>query len=124
VRQNWLEWVVLGISVATVVGLVGFLVLDGITDDGRPPQPVVEVRPGDAYNIASGWILPAIARNDGDVAAESLALRATATVDGAEEESEVTIDFLPSGSEVEVSFGFTGPPDGDVTVTVVGFRLP
>ncbi len=123
-RQNWLEWVVLSISVAAVVGLVGFLVIDGLTDDGRPPQPVVEVRPGDAYDIASGWIVPAVASNEGDVAAESLALRATATVDGAEESSDVTIDFLPSGSEVEVSFGFSGHPDGDVTVTVVGFRLP
>ena len=123
-RQNWVEWVVLGISVAAVLGLVGFLVIDGITDEGRPPQPVVEVAPGDAYVIAGGWILPAIALNGGDVAAESLALRATATVDGSEEESDVTIDFLPPGSEVEVSFGFTGQPDGEVTVTVVGFRLP
>ena len=123
-RQNVLEWVVLGISVAAVVGLVGFLVIDGITDEGRPPEPVVEVRPGEAYDIAGGWILPAIAMNRGDVAAESLALRATATVNGSEEESEVTIDFLPPGSEVEVSFGFTGQPDGDVTVAVVGFRLP
>ncbi len=123
-RQNWLEWVVLGISVAAVVGLVGFLVIDGITDEGRPPQPVVEVRPGDGYDIAGGWMLPATARNDGDVAAESLVVRATATVDGAEEESEVTIDFLPSGSEVEISFGFLGRPEGEVTVTVVGFRLP
>ena len=123
-RQNWLEWVVLGISVAAVVGLVGFLVIDGITDDGRPPQPVVEVGPGDAYDIASGWILPAIASNEGDVAAESLVLRATATVDGAEESSDVSIDFLPSGSEVEVSFGFSGRSRWRRHVTVVGFRLP
>jgi uncharacterized protein (TIGR02588 family) len=123
-RQNWLEWVVLGVSVAAVIGLVGFLVIDGFTDEGRPPQPVVEVRTADAYDAPSGWILPAIARNDGDVAAESLVLRATATVAGAEEESEVSIDFLPSGSEVEVSFGFSATPDGGVTVTVVGFRLP
>ena len=123
-RQNWLEWVVLGISVAAVLGLVGFLVIDGITDEGRPPQPVVDVRPGEAYDTSGGWILPATAMNRGDVAAEALALRATATVNGSEEESEITIDFLPAGSEVEVSFGFTAEPDGEVTVTVVGFRLP
>ena len=84
----------------------------------------MEVGPGDAYDIGSGWILPAIATNEGDVAAESLVVRATAIVDGAEESSDVSIDFLPSGSEVEISFGFSDHPDGDVTLTVVGFRLP
>ena len=123
-RQNWLEWVVLGISVAAVIGLISFLVLEGITDEGRPPVPVVELHAGAAYGIPGGWLVPATATNDGDEAAVAVAIRATATVEGAEEESEVTIDFLPAGTEVEVSFGFSGPPEGAVTVSIVGFRLP
>ena len=123
-RQNWLEWVVLGVSVAAVAGLVGFLVVDGLTDAGRPPEPVITLQTDAAYDVAEGWILPAMATNDGDEAAEALALRATATVDGVEEESEVTIDYLPAGTDVEFSFGFSGQPDGDVTVSIVGFRLP
>ena len=123
-RQNWLEWVVLGVSVAAVIGLVGFLLIDGITDQGRPPTPAVELMTDAAYDTPEGWVLPAVATNEGDVAAEELAFRATATVEGVEEESEVTIDFLPAGSDVEISFGFSGQPDGEVTVTLVGFRLP
>ena len=123
-RQNWLEWVVLGVSVAAVAGLVGFLVVDGLTDTERPPEPVITLQTDAAYDVGDGWILPALATNDGDEAAEALALRATATVDGVDEASEVTIDFLPAGTEVEISFGFSGPPDGDVTVSIVGFRLP
>ena len=123
-RQNWLEWVVLGVSVTAVAGLVGFLVIDGLTDAGRPPEPVITLQTEEAYDIGEGWILPAMATNEGDAAAEALALRATATVDGVEEDSEVTVDYLPAGTDVEFSFGFSGEPDGDVTVSIVGFRLP
>ena len=123
-RQNWLEWVVLGISAAAVIGLVGFLLVDGVTDEARPPVPVVELQMDAAYDVPGGWILPATVTNEGDGAAEALVLRATGTVGGAEEESETSIDFLPAGTDVEISFGFSGQPDGDVSVSTVGFRLP
>ena len=123
-RQNWLEWVALAVSVVAVVGIVGFLLVDGISDDGRPPTPVVELLTANAYTTDHGWILPAELTNDGDVAAESLVLRATATVAGAEEEAEITVDYLAAGTAVDVSFGFSAEPSGEVSVQVVGFRLP
>ena len=122
--RNWVEWVSLGISVAAIVGVVGFLVVDGVTDAGRPPEPRVELHVDEAYETSTGWILPATVTNDGDRPAEALVLRASATVDGSEDESEVTVDYLPSGTDVEISFGFSAEPDGEVTVTTVGFRLP
>lgn len=123
-RQNWVEWVVLAISAAAVVGLVGFLLFDGITDEARPPEPRVELQVDAAYDVPGGWIVPARVTNAGDGAAEALVLRATATVDGVEEESEIAIDFLPAGTDVEISFGFSAEPVGEVTVQTVGFRLP
>ncbi len=123
-RRNWLEWVALGISVAAILGVVGFLAVDGLTDADRPPEPRVELQRDAAYETSTGWIVPAIVMNDGDLAAEALVLRATATVEGSEEESEVTIDYLPPGTDVEISFGLSAEPDGEVTVTTVGFRLP
>ena len=123
-RRNWLEWVALAVSIVGVVGIVGFLLLDGLTDDGRPPTAVVEVLTGDAYSTDHGWIVPAELTNDGDEAAELLVLRATATVDGTEEEAEIAIDYLPAGTAVAVSFGFSAEPSGEVSVQVVGFRLP
>jgi uncharacterized protein (TIGR02588 family) len=123
-RQNWLEWVALAVSVVAVVGIVGFLLVDGVSDDGRPPTPVVELLTADSYETDHGWILPAELTNDGDIAAEFLVLRATATVAGAEEEAEIAIDYLAAGTAVEISFGFSAQPSGDVSVQVVGFRLP
>lgn len=123
-RQNWLEWVALVISVLAVLGVVGFLIVDGIGDEGRPPTPIVELRRSEGHAIDHGWILPATVSNDGDRAAEALVLRATATVGGEEEESEIQVDYLPAGTSVNVSIGFSAEPEGEVTVQVVGFRLP
>ena len=122
--RNWVEWVALGVSIAAIVGVVGFLAVDGITDADRPPDPRVELHGDEAYETSTGWIVPVTVTNNGDRPAEALVLRAMATVDGSEEESEVTIDYLPSGTDVEISFGFSTEPDGEVTVTTVGFRLP
>jgi uncharacterized protein (TIGR02588 family) len=123
-RSNWLEWLALTISVVALVGVVGFLVVDAIVDEGRPPSPAVELRVADAYDAPAGWLLPATVRNDGDMAAEKVAVRAVAEVGGTSEESELTIDYLPSGSNVQVTFGFSAEPEGEVRVQVVGFRLP
>jgi uncharacterized protein (TIGR02588 family) len=55
---------------------------------------------------------------------EALVLRGTAEIGGEAEESELTVDFLPAGTEVDVTFGFSAEPDGEVSVQVIGFRLP
>lgn len=123
-RQNWAEWAALAVSVIAVVGIVGVLVVDGIFTDEGPPEPVVELQVAAGYETAAGWILPATITNDGDEAAESVVLRATTSIAGAEEESELTIDYLPAGTHVDVSFGFSAEPDGEVTVQTVSFRLP
>ena len=123
-RQNWLEWLALAASVLAVVGVVGFLIVDGLQDEGRPPLPIVELHTSEAYRSEQGWLLPAAVTNGGDSAAEALVLRATAEVGGEAEESELTVDYLPAGTEVEVTFGFSTEPDGGVEVQVIGFRLP
>jgi uncharacterized protein (TIGR02588 family) len=123
-RQNWLEWGALAISVMVVVGVVGFLLLDGLRDEGDPPEPVAQLHLDEAYETDHGWILPVTLTNDGDVAAESLVMRATATVAGDEEESETAVAYLPAGTDVDVSFGFSAEAEGEVTVQVISFTLP
>lgn len=120
-RRNRVEWIVLMVSVVAVAGIIGFLIVDGVTDEGRPPAPVVEVHVNRAYVAPAGWLLPATASNDGDQSAQAVRLLATATVNGETEESEVSIDYLPAGTEVDVTFGFSAEPEGEILVRVTGF---
>jgi uncharacterized protein (TIGR02588 family) len=119
--RNWVEWAIVALSAGAVAAIVGFLVLDAAMDSGGPPAPVVRLHPERAYEIPNGWMLPATAANKGDRAAEALLLVAAATVEGKTEEAEVTVDYLPGGSQVQVTFGFSAEPEGDIDVRVSGF---
>ena len=119
--RNRVEWSVLVVSCAAVAAVLGLLFYEGVRDTGRPPAPAVKLQPEDAYVTATGWVLPATAHNDGDRSAQQVSFLATATVRGAEEEAEITIDYLPAGTVVELAFGFSGEPEGQVVVRVTGF---
>jgi uncharacterized protein (TIGR02588 family) len=119
--RNRVEWSVLFISCAAVAAVLGLLVYEGLRDSGRPPAPTVKLQSQEAYVTATGWVLPATAHNDGDRSAQQVTLLATATVGGLEEEAEITIDYLPAGTAVELAFGFSAEPEGQVTVRVTGF---
>ncbi|MPZ52303.1 MAG: hypothetical protein GEU79_06145 [Acidimicrobiia bacterium] len=120
-RRNRVEWIVLVVSVIAIATVVGVLVIDGVSGTSKPPSPVVNPHFDEAYVTAIGWVLPATVSNEGERSAQKLTLVATATVRGEEEESEITIDYLPAGTDVEIALGFSGKPDGDVTVRVVSF---
>ncbi|MBA3777999.1 MAG: hypothetical protein H0X16_01595 [Chloroflexi bacterium] len=122
-KRNWLEWLVLGLSVVAIGGLVAFLFLDGLSEE-TPPSPVAEIHLEKAHTSDLGWYAPVTVTNQGDEAAEAIVLEASADVDGSEEVSEVDIDYLPAGTDVEVEIGFSAEPDSEIQLRIVGFRLP
>lgn len=122
-KRNIIEWAVLAASAIAITVLVAALVVEGLNED-RPANPQVELRPAEARQGSLGWILPATVRNDGDVAVETVILEAQATVAGELETSELEVSFLPGGSSVDVAFAFSAQPSDEVTVRLVGFRLP
>jgi uncharacterized protein (TIGR02588 family) len=71
-----------------------------------------------------GWLVPVTVRNEGGTAAVAIVVEGTATVGGAEEASEVTLDILAAESEVEIVLGFSGRPDDEVELRIVGFEEP
>jgi len=123
-RQNWVEWAALGISVVAITAVVGFLVLDGLANRGTRAMPSVELDMARGYATEIGYVVPATVRNDGDAPAERVVLSASARVDGEQQVSSFEIDFLPSRGEVEVYFGFAAEPEGEVAVRVVAFGIP
>ena len=122
--RNWLEWMTLAVGVAALTLVVGVLVADEVTSGDRPPQPRVELHLDRAYESEGGWFVPATLTNEGDEAAEAITVVASATVGGETEQAEAVVDYGPPRSAVEITFGFSAAPDGEIEVVVTGFRLP
>jgi uncharacterized protein (TIGR02588 family) len=122
-KRNVVEWAVVAISLVSIALLVGVLVFEGLNETS-PPDPSIELRHGEARQGALGWIVPVTVTNNGDQAAEAVVMEATATVAGEEETSELEVNFLPAGTEVEMAFAFSAAPSTDVTVRLVGYRVP
>lgn len=123
-KRNWLEWVILAVSVMVVVGLVGYLLVAGFSNSG-PAMIRAEIDRAQAEGGPAGsWLVPVTVHNSGGTAAVSITVEGTATVAGMEESSMVTIDVLAADSEVELRLGFSGEPDAEVTVRVVGYEIP
>ena len=121
-KRNWLEWIVLVASGVAIVVLVAILAATGLFGGDRPPSPVVALRTEEGREAPAGWIVPATVRNEGDVAAQAVVLEASAMVAGQEELSELEVDYLPPGTEVEIEFAFSARPDGEVEVRIVGMQ--
>jgi uncharacterized protein (TIGR02588 family) len=123
-KANWLEWAILVISVAVVVALVGYLLVSGFANGG-PAVIRAEVTAAEAAaGPDGGWLVPLTVHNQGGKAAVSIIVEGTATVAGKEESSELTVDILAADSEVQLILGFSGRPEGEVQVRVVGFETP
>ncbi len=122
-RQNVLEWVALAMS-AVAIGLVAvLLVVEGLGTMSAA-DPALTLRPEEGRAVALGWSVPGTMSNTGRDAAEAVVVEASATVDGVEETSEVEVMFLPGGSSVDVEFGFSGQPEGEISARLVGYRVP
>jgi uncharacterized protein (TIGR02588 family) len=123
VRRNWLEWASLVISAVALLALVGYLALTALQPTS-PPQVSVVGRPDEARETADGWELPIIVRNDGGEAATQVGVEATASVAGTEETVELEVDLLGPGTEEELAVRFSGTPEGDVELRVIGYHVP
>ena len=123
-KRNWLEWVILVVSVAAILGLAAYLGLQALTADDAPPVVVATVDTGAGLEGETGWSAPMTVRNDGDRAVRVLTLEATAEVAGSTETSSLTVDLLGPHSETDGTIGFSARPDGPVEVRVVSFEVP
>ena len=122
-RQNALEWVALAVSSAAIALVALLLVLEGI-GAASPADPTLTLRTDEGRAIGLGWSVPGTLSNAGSEAAEGVVVEAIATVSGTEETSEVEVMFLPGRSSVEVEFGFSAQPAGEIQARLVGYRVP
>ncbi len=121
--RDLLEWAVLSVSVIAIGAVTLILGIEAVGED-TPADPQVELRIDEAREGTLGWIIPLTVTNAGDESVEGVLLEATATVQGAEETSQVELPFLPARTEMDAEVAFSSRPDGPVEIRLLGHRLP
>ena len=127
VEKNWLEWVVFGVSLALVAGVLGFLVYDAVKLEKLPPD--LEVRLGAPVARAQEFVVPVAVTNRGDQTAEGVQIEVTLEGSGSgggePERGEFTIAFVPRRATREGWVAFrTDPRGARLTPRVLGYEKP
>lgn len=123
-KRNPLEWAILVLSAGAIIAIVGFLVFEATTGSGRPPDVVASPDTTRAVESDAGWLVPVVVHNRGGTAARSVLVEVAGTVGGSEEVSELAVDVLAGGSEVELWAGFSARPESPLAVRIVGLETP
>jgi uncharacterized protein (TIGR02588 family) len=104
-----MEWIVAAVSALLVLGVIGFLVYDGVASPKTPPDITVQV---DSIQPAGpGFVVIFQARNDGHNTAADVIIEGELMADsGPVEKSETTIDYVPAGGQQRAGLYFTRDP--------------
>lgn len=123
-KTPFLEWIFAVIGLILVLGVVGFLIYEISTDEGKPPDlsvSIEEIIPND-----KGFLVRFALKNTGDETAADVTLEGEIKR-GAEslEKSDVTVDYVPSHSEKKGGMFFTEDPRrGEFAIRAKGYNEP
>jgi uncharacterized protein (TIGR02588 family) len=92
------EWIVAISSAALVLGVLGFLIYDGVRSPGTPPNVTIEI--DSIQSAGPGYLVLFRARNGGNSTAAGVVVVGELEADsGRVESSETTIDYVPAQGE-------------------------
>lgn len=118
------EWIIAGIGLILVIGAVGFMLYEAMTEKSEPPNFTVTV---DSINPASdGYHVKFRVKNTGDQTAADVAIEGELK-QGAEivETTTVTLTYVPSDSEREAGFVFSkNPHEYELKLRVKSYEKP
>ena len=118
------EWIVAGVGLVLVAGVVGFLIYEAFTGKRLPPD--VKLSVDSVVEIRNGFLVRITAVNEGGMTAEGVIVEAELR-SGTEpvERSRTTIDYLPPRSEKRAGLFFTRDPRQlDLQVRSLGYEEP
>lgn len=112
------------LGVVLVLASLGFLLYDGIWGDDSPPDIVVE--PGPIVDSGGDYLVRFVARNRGGGTAKDITITGTLTRGGRQiEESEATLDYVPSGATQPGGLYFREDPrNGELELNASGYQRP
>ncbi len=122
--KNPLEWTVFTLSGLLVAGVVAFLIWNVIALEERPASFEIEI--GGIVQSDGSSMVPLKVKNTGSATAAEVTVTVTARhAAGREEESILTIDFIPRGGTREARAVFQGPEKPlSVSARVGGYIEP
>lgn len=118
------QWVIGAFSTVLVLALLGFLIYEGLTGDGRPP--LITVRVEQVLVVPGGYQVQVSARNAGQSTAKALNIEGTLKRDTTTlETSTATIDYVPADATRRAGLFFTQDPRRHtLEVRPVGYDTP
>jgi len=123
-EKNALEWTVFAIGLVLVLATLGYLVRESLVGEGGPPEIVARL--GAPRHSESGYLVPVEVVNIGQSTAEDVSVPIFLDLpDGAREEAELSIAFLPRDSKRNGWVSFRGDPRrGTLGLGAIAFEVP
>ena len=118
------EWIVAGIGLVLVAGVIGLLIYESFTGSRLPPD--VKLSVDSVVQTGNGFLVRVTAVNQGGITAEGVIIEGELR-GGAQqaEQSRTTIDYLPPRSEKKAGLFFTRDPRQlELHVRPLGYEEP
>ena len=118
------EWVAAGLGLILTLGVIGYLLTEGLRDRAGPPSLSVRAEP--AQRTDGGYVLPLVVSNSSYATAAGVVVRGALERNGETlEERRATFAYVPGRGEVRGGLVFQGNPDGlDVRLAAEGYEEP
>lgn len=125
-QRSIAEWTTLTISVAILIGILGLVSWLHFSGSDRPAVITVDPQFEQIRQEESGYYLPVIVRNVGNVTVEDVQIQAELdSGSGEPETADFLITFLVSDEEVQGTFIFQNDPSqGELTTEAGSYKLP
>jgi uncharacterized protein (TIGR02588 family) len=117
------ERIIGAVSAAVIVGLMAFLTVRALGNDGTPPDIVVEMH--SVTQAGAGWLVEIAATNLGHTGATHLEIEGELPGTAGIERRSVVLDYVPPRSTRHGGLYFTGDPRArPLTLRAVGYQSP
>lgn len=118
------EWLMAMLGVGLVVGVIGFLLYQGL--GVKPGLPDIILEAGAPIETQDGYLVTVRVRNEGGETAADLTIEGTLEQDGETvETSQATLDYVPAYSTRQAGFFFAKDPRAfELVLRVGGYQAP
>lgn len=123
-RTPILEWIAAALGLVLTVGMLAYLVHEGISEPDGPPALTVVAEP--PTRTAGGFVVPFVVRNDSPATAAAVEVRGTLTQGGRVlEERRQSFTYVPGDGEARGGLLFDNDPAAaEISIRPEGYEEP